>query len=273
MKAIYNSRILPLEKIGLEIHNRAFCYGDGLFETIVTGPDRINLVPLHAVRLSKACGLLDIEIPFDAKLLAQMLNELQQANHLEGQMRFRVQLWRATGGLYQPEEREAQFLITVSSTNRPFYSRVETLGVSQDSHVNPHRLSFAKTMSAMPYVLAGLERKRSSFNDLVITDSHGHIAECIVSNIFWRQGDTVFTPSLESGCIDGVMRQYLMTEFEKANKAVKEVLSPVRVLAEADSVFLTNASGIQWVAGFDDLAKYADPKALISTLPTLLPLL
>ena len=273
MKAIYNSRILPIEKIGLETHNRAFCYGDGLFETIVTGADRINLLPLHAARLSKACGILDIEMPFDAKLLAELLQELREANGLNGLLRFRVQLWRTSGGLYQPREREAQFLITVSPTDRPFYSRVGKLGIAHDTRVTHHTLSFAKTMSAMPYVLAGLERKRGSFDDLVITDSQGHIAECIVSNIFWTQGDQVFTASLDSGCIDGVMRQYLISEFKKAGKAVEEVMAPVKALEEADTIFLSNSSGIQWVGRFNESSAYNEPKALLATLPTLLPLL
>ena len=273
MKAIYNSRILPIEKIGLETHNRAFCYGDGLFETIVTGPDRINLVPLHAARLTKACSILDIEIPFDGKLLAQMLNELKVANALTGQLRFRVQLWREPGGLYQPEKQKAQYLITVSPTDRPFYSSIAQLGVSHRTHVCHHVLSFAKTMSAMPYVLAGLERKGSGYDDLVITDSQGHIAECIVSNIFWTKGGKVYTPSTATGCVDGVMRQYLIAQFTKVGKVVEEVMASANVLEEADAVFLTNASGVQWVTAFGEHKQYVKPDAVLAQLPTLLPLL
>lgn len=259
MKAIYNSRVLPLEKIGLENHNRAFCYGDGLFETIVTGPERINLTHYHMARLAKACALLHIEISFDAQLLEKMMEQLRIENQIGGDCRFRLQVWRSSGGLYEPLEKGCEFLLTAEATSYPFYGSIDLLGISEKAKVTHYELSFAKTMSSMPYVVAGLERRHSEFDDLIITNEQGEIAEAIVSNIFWITDDQWYTPALSTGCIQGTMREYLM---DRPNNQVSMVHANTEALREADSIFLTNAAGIRWVRKFDRQT-YQDPAGYI----------
>lgn len=273
MKAIYNSRILSEQGINLHISNRAFCYGDGLFETIVTGPGRINLIPLHIARLSQACAVLDIALPFDEEILNRHINTLKTTNTLVGQTRIKVQLWRNSGGLYAPNERTASYIITAAASNRPFYSSINQVAVSQKARVGWHALSFAKTMSAMPYVLAGLEKKQSPYEDLIITDHQKNIAECIASNIFWTYEEQVFTPALSTGCVNGTMRQHLISKFVQAKIKVHEVSESISSLHKAKHVFICNASGIQWVKNFEDRTSYTDPEALLQKASILPPLL
>lgn len=263
MKAIYNSRILPQEEINLETVNRAFCYGDGLFETIVTGPDRINLLTYHMARISKATRVLDLEIPFDTTMIPAMLEQLKLENGLEADCRFRLQLWRNSGGLYTPDVRSASYMITVNETSTPFYDSIDRISVSKMARVVKHALSFAKTMSALPYVLAGVEKRDSAYADLVIRDSQENIAETIASNIFWTRGEKLYTPSLQTGCISGTMRNYLLDALRNHGKVVKEVVAGIETLQKADSVFLTNASGIRWVSSFENQKEYQNPTELL----------
>lgn len=270
MKAIYNSRILPEEEIDLHIRNRAFCYGDGLFETIVTGPDRINLLPLHIARLDQACKVLNLEIPFNQHDLEEQIHQLKTANRLTGQLRIRVQVWRKEGGLYEPRQNGSAYLITMAQSTSPFYHSIKCLSVSQKAKLSWHALSFAKTMSALPYVLAGLERSQNSYDDLIICDGRGNMAECVASNIFWVKDNEVYTPDLSSGCVNGTMRQYLISRLEQAGIPVQEVMQSPEQLHAADQVFLCNASGIQWVQQFEDKTRYVDPRGLLE-LAAILP--
>jgi len=143
MKAIYNSRALPLEKISLEISNRAFCYGDGLFETIVTGPERINLTHYHMARLVKACALLHIEISFDAQLLENMMDDFRVATEIDGDARFRLQVWRQSGGLSEPHFHEASFLLTCDTAYYPFYSHPARIRLTPNPPLAHHPLSLS----------------------------------------------------------------------------------------------------------------------------------
>ena len=63
MKAIYNSRIIDKENIQISTNNRALCQGDGLFETIVTEPNRINLANVHIERLVADSTILKLKLP------------------------------------------------------------------------------------------------------------------------------------------------------------------------------------------------------------------
>ncbi len=269
MKAIYNSRVLPEEEIELQFRNRAFCYGDGLFETIVTGPDRINLLPYHIARLTDGCKALDLQIPFEQRQLEQLLKSLETANNLTGEIRFRIQLWRQAGGLYEPTQQQCDYLITAVESTSPFYSMAGSLSVSQKAKLGWHALSFAKTMSALPYVLAGLERKQSTYDELILTDGMGNIAECVASNIFWVKDESVFTPKLQSGCVRGTMRDFIISQFAQAEMPVLEVMEPLASLLEADQVFISNASGIKWISRFEDKADFSDPKTLLQRVAIL----
>ena len=77
------------------------------------------------------------------------------------------------------------------------------------------------------------------------------IAECCASNIFWIKGNQVFTPSLESGCIAGIMREYCLQVFASSSIKIHQVLSPLDEILKADSVFKTNVTGIYQIASID----------------------
>jgi len=125
MKVLYNSRLLSDSSISLELDNRAFCYGDGLFETIVTGPDRINLIEYHFDRLKRGCEKLALETPLlNSNALINMIDQLVEENQLKGDIRAKLQVWRKSGGLYTPEQQGSNFLLTVSNQKVNFMMKL-----------------------------------------------------------------------------------------------------------------------------------------------------
>ena len=260
MKVLYNSRLLSDSSISLELDNRAFCYGDGLFETIVTGPDRINLIEYHFDRLKRGCEKLALETPLlNSNALINMIDQLVEENQLKGDIRAKLQVWRKSGGLYTPEQQGSNFLLTVSNQKGQFYDEIESISDCQNSQLVYSHLSDVKTLNALPYILAGIEKNNGDFKDLIIKNEKEEVVEMIASNIFWVKGATIYTPSLKSGCIEGVMRRYLLSEFESNKIDCQQVLTKTNDLMDAQSVFLTNVSGIRWVKNYKS-AKLTDPK-------------
>jgi branched-chain amino acid aminotransferase/4-amino-4-deoxychorismate lyase len=261
MKAIFNSRIIPLEKISLDSKNRAFCYGDGLFETIVTGPKRINLVGRHLERLTRACEILNIDFQgFNSDKLNLMIDELARENKINGEIRSRLRIWRKASGLYAPNSSEFDFLLETEENNKVAFSMANGIGIAEGATVHYSSISFAKTISAIQYVLAGIEMKKLELDDIILLNNSGYLAETHSSNLFWIKDDVIFTPSLSSGCIAGIMRAHLISQY-----SVKEVLASPSVLNFADAVFTTNASGIRYFSHFKE-KKYANPEVLLSKL-------
>ena len=242
MKAIFNSRLTDIESIKLSITNRAFCYGDGLFETIVTGPSRINLMDFHLERLNKACEVMNMHHPtLNSEKLSELILQLTDVNKLKGNIRVKLQVWRYTGGLYTPTAKSSSFLVEVSETNKPIFRRLDEIGISETSSVHFTKISFAKTMSSLPYVLAGIEGQQKGWDDIVLLNSEGHVAETHASNIFWVKNNKIFTSPIATGCIAGIMRRFILTQLR-----VEEVMAKPTDLLMADAIFSTNASGISY---------------------------
>ena len=266
MKAIYNSGIIQIEKISVKPGNRGFRYGDGFFETIVTGNTGLNLIPFHLDRLFNACQLLNLNPPaINAASLAEMIQSLKTENGMDGNTRTRLQVWRNEGGLYQPISKDSSFLMEINQHPSGFYEVLENVGVSNHSKVVFHRLSFAKTISALPYIVASLEKKEKGLDEIFIRDALGNVAESTVANVFWVKGDTFYTPDLQTGCIAGVMRSHLLRSLPENGFEVKEVFAKPDDLMGAESIFTTNAAGIRWVRNFRG-KKFQDPSEKLSFL-------
>lgn len=265
MKAIFNSRITSLEKISFDSKNRAFRYGDGLFETIVTGPERINLVGLHVDRIKRGCDILDLDFQgLNEDKITRMIEELALENQINGEVRSRLRIWRKPSGLYAPSRTSSDFSIEVEPNTSPSYSMSNGIALSKNATLHFSAISFAKTMSALQYVIAGIEMKRLGLDDIIILNSSGYLAETHSSNLFWIKNKVIYTPALSTGCIDGVMRRFLMSLYK-----VREVLASPSVLNFADAIFTTNASGIKYFTSYNNRSYYNPEDELIGLIKQL----
>jgi len=235
--------------------NRAFNYGDGLFETMIVTPDGIRFWERHVRRLLGGAEVLRIQQP-----TAQQWQEWREkAMFLAGihfpdekNVKVKIYLWRREGGLYTPTETAFHILIVALGVAFP-PKEVLRAGVSRQAYVSYTSFSRFKTISALPYVMAGLEKKDRHLDDLVLLNPQGQVVECISSNIFWVRDEIIYTPSLETGCLEGVARAAMMEVLDIAGYEVKEVLADRMQLAEADSVFSSNVSGVSSIRNIEGI--------------------
>ncbi len=249
MQIIFNGRLCHQDQISIKIDNRAFAYGDGLFETMIIRRGTCGLLKYHYNRLLEGAELLGLTVSFSREDLEGYIWELSTIHSLP-LLRMRLQLWRRPGGLYTPEKQEAEFIITASGFNRPLWHK-EKVSFAETVFLSPSPFSHLKTMSALPYVLAGLEMKRRQLDDIILTDTQGNVAEAGSSNLFWLKDGEWFTPQLKSGCIGGVMRAYLLDRMAEKKLPVQEVLLPKERLKEADVLIACNATGLYTIKTLD----------------------
>jgi len=249
MKLIHNFSVTDPLPPNNFWQNRAFQYGDGLFETMVFRHGEVRFLPDHYQRLTRGMAVLDLAVPvrFSETYLAEAIAELVQANGLGATARVKVQVWRRPGGRYTPESREAEFLITTTELppNPPTVRRNVIFYEDVRLHASP--LSGYKTCSALPYVLAGLARKRADADEAILLDGDGHVAECVASNLFWLKHGTLFTPSLQTGCVAGVMRKQILARADACGFPWQEGLYAKVELLAAEAIFCCNVAGIQFL--------------------------
>lgn len=248
MFLVYNSDILSENEFCLPANDRAFQYGDGLFETIRYENGQIWFWPDHFARLTAGMSALQLNQPkgFSGETVEQRIHQLLSANGLIHQTaRIKIQVWRQSGGLYTPTTNDVKVLITARAGQGFSLTEKTATGIYDLFRLTPSPISAFKTLNALPYVLAGLYKQQHALDDVILLDMHGNLAECLASNLFWYGNQTLFTPSLQTGCINGIIRRQLLRLAPSIGITVSEGAYEPAVLTQAEAVFCANVMGIQ----------------------------
>lgn len=261
MFLVYNSDLLAETDFRVSVHDRAFRYGDGLFETIRYEDNRLWYWTDHYARLTAGMKALHLTppAPFSAESLRQSTVQLLTANHLTDQpARVKIQVWRQTGGLYTPTNNHANVLIT-AQPGRPFaITERATAGIFEDVRLTHSPYSAFKTLSSLPYVLAGIAKQERGLDEVILlnADPEDYLAECQASNLFWFEEGVLYTPAVETGCVNGILRQRILRTAASLGQAVYVGFHSRHRLSRAEAVFACNVSGIQWIRSIEAVGTY-----------------
>jgi branched-subunit amino acid aminotransferase/4-amino-4-deoxychorismate lyase len=263
---ILNGDLVPGDKPVITLDNRAFHYGDGVFETVRVVRGKACFLDAHWARMVEGMKVLRIEHPKKldrARLEAYLTQLVKECELPDG--RARVTVFRDTPGYYRPKSHEGGFTIELKPVPAPNYI-LNHEGYSVDLYPEMRKavnmLAPHKTLNCQLYVMASLWSMERGLDDCLLQNDRGNIIESSSGNLFIVSNGVLYTPSLTDGCIGGVMRmQVINLALENGIKVYECSLNPQNLLA-ADELFFTNAArGIQWVAGYRT-KRYAHRMAL-----------
>ena len=263
----HNFTLCPAHLPLVTAHNRAFAYGDALFETVIFRAGQPRFWDHHWARLRDGMRALQMRPPagFTATRTAEFMGQVARANQLPDVARLRLRVVRQSGGLYTPTRREVDFFVEADVCQPPPAVR-QRVAVGRHVWLCATPWSRFKTGSALPYVLAGLERTRRKLDELLLLDHQGFLAEATAANLFWQHQDALYTPALTSGCVGGVMRLQVVAAARAAGLTVHEGLFRAEVLARAERVFTSNVAGLVPLATLRRRAFEATLPAYLSSL-------
>jgi len=251
----FNGEILPADSPLLTIANRAFKYGDGLFESMRLMKGKLKFAELHAERLQKGMKALKIDgySQADSWFLKEKVEELARRNKVK-HGRLRLTVFRDAEGLYTPTQNKMAYCLELTPVDEPRYFLNER-GLIMDTYTELLKplswLSNIKTCNSLTYVMAGIFKQQNKLDEVFLLNQNGFLCEAGAANIFVWYQNHLYTPALSEGCVEGVMRQVVIKLAQDNNIPFTEAQINPEVLNEADEVFLTNAGkGIQWVMGY-----------------------
>lgn len=250
----FNGQLIEQDQLNLGM-NRAFKFGDGLFETIKIINGKPQLMPQHIARLIDGMMFLklDTESSFSMKL-TESAEKLILKNQIKQGGVLRIFVYRSGKGKYSPESNKAEVLMETESSAEPHYKLNEVglrIDIAESMSIQSSYLANIKSLNALPYIKASIEKQERTFDDLILLNEQDQLVEATSSNVFLLYGKTLHTPPLSSGCLNGVMRKHIMEIAPKMDLVVLETELSSTDLVQADEVFLTNSlSGIQWVGAF-----------------------
>ncbi|QHL86415.1 hypothetical protein GU926_02725 [Nibribacter ruber] len=263
MYIIYNGQFLPEQDLRLPLTNRAFQYNDGFFETLVWEKGRLRLLVEHIERMQEAASTLGLKLPTDLSPsnLEEQVKALTEMNDCSVFARVKLKVWRSGQGLYMPQIDTVDWLLTVQPMSAPSREPLN-IGICAGICTQPSPFSSFKGPHSLVYVLASREKRERNLEDLLLLDAHGHISELTYSNIFWAKALTLFTPSLATGCLNGVMRRNLLKKANDAGWIVEEEIFQPEVLQEAEVVFSSNVMGLRPIQSIEGQPLALDSKLL-----------
>lgn len=245
---LYNNHIVPENELRLPLTNRAFQYNDGFFETIIIRHGRLRFWGAHVQRMQEASKALKLQLPplfFTADFTHRLL-ELATRQQALTHGRLKLKVWRSGAGIYTPETNEVDWLATAQPA-APVATEALQVGVCQEIHTVYSPLSHFKGPNAPIYVLAGLEKEAQAKDDMLLLDRQGAVAEFISSNVFWIKNETIYTPPLETGCINGVSRRSILNWCRQHQVKIEERKAAISQLQKADLVFAANVTGLRTI--------------------------
>ena len=248
---IFNQQILRKEEFQISIANRAFLYGDGLFESVKIINGKPFNLDVHLKRLFSAALLLHLEINVSRNDFQDDIELLIRENNIKKGGNLKILVFREEGGKYLPENNQASSLIMSESSDKNSFSLNKKgleLGLFKIQLKPMNKLSNYKTISALQSVMCSLDARQKAKDDCLMFNTENRIIESANSNIFYVKNNIIFTPLLREGCVDGTMRNCILSLKDLDYKIVENEVKIGDIL-EAEEVFLTNAiQGVRWVS-------------------------
>lgn len=256
---LFNGHYYRKEDFGLSYQNRAFCYGDALFETMHANGTQIQFFTDHMIRLRFGMITLGMKIPVNIEndTIEKEIIKLLHKNKLYQGVKIRLTVFRNEGGKYTPKDNSVSYLVETEYLENAQY-QFNTKGLSIaifDQIKKPvNKLSNLKSANALIYIQAGLYAQQNNYDDCLLVNEQNHLVEGISSNLFLIKDKTLYTPPLNDGPVAGIMRKQILKIADSLNfKIVNDQSCDEQQLLQADEVFLTNSiSGIQWVLSYKE---------------------
>lgn len=253
-----NGSLYPEDQEILTHSNRGLKYGDALFETVRCVNGTLFFWEDHYFRLMASMRILRMEIPmeFTLEFLEEEIKRtIAENNGTDKAVRVRLTIFRNEGGLYAPETNDVSYIIETKLLDSPFYVINEgdyEVELFKDYYVNKDMLFSLKTTNKILNVVASVYAQENGYANCLLVNTDKQVVEAINGNLFVVKGDTVKTPPLADGCLNGIVRKKLMEVIEASEEfqLVEESISPFE-LQKADELFITNS-----VVGIQPISKY-----------------
>lgn len=238
-----NGSIYPAHEAVVSVLDHGFLYGIGLFETMRVYNRRLFLWEDHYARLASGLAALRMQAPWRQGELADAVLQTVEANGLtDAYVRLSITAGSEGVGLVADGyERPSLFVFAkpvAPLADPPQPKRLQTLALARQTPEGDRRF---KSHNYLNNALARQELGAQADLEGLFLTHDGYVAEGIVSNLFWIAGGKLYTPSVDTGILDGVTRKHVLDLAQRLSLPAEEGWYRLEALMKADEVFVTNS--------------------------------
>ncbi len=242
MLVFLNGRFVAESEARISILDRSYLYGDGLFDTVRITDGRPFLWDRHLNRLMHGAGLMLLQMPYGKGDLTVFAIQLIEENDLTNGV-LRIHVSRAGGprGYSPRRSKEITTLMSLHPAPEPDRDTGLKLVMSTQHVAQGSALCAIKSSSRIAHVLAAAEAEISDADDALLTNMAGQLVSATSGNLFWVEDDLVCTTPLESGCLPGITRGFVLELCPGLDLCTAEKSITMARLSQCGGVFLTNS--------------------------------
>ncbi len=237
--------------------NRGFLFGDSVFETIKVLDGKVLFLEDHYFRLMASMRIIRMEIPmnFTMEFFESQIQNLVKAKAIESAARVRFSVFRKSGGFYLPKTNEIEFVVVAESLETAVYSfenQPYEVELFKDFHITAQLLSTLKSNNRLVQITGSIFAEENGYQNCFLMNDAKNVVEALQGNLFMLSGNTLVTPPLSDGCLNGIMRKQILAITRKMEnlEVIEQSISPFD-LQKADELFVTNV-----IKGVQPITKY-----------------
>lgn len=270
-----NGQLIAAKNAQFSFQNRAFQYGDAVFETLRILDGRIFFWEDHYFRLMASMRILRMEIPmgFGMEILErEILKTVESMDSPFKSFRAKLLVWRDAEGKYGPESRDVGYVISLESLTEASYTLNNNpyeIELFKDYYVPANLLSTLKSTNRLINILGSIFASENEYQNCLLLNERKQVVEALNGNVFLVFGSVIKTPPLTDGCLEGILRKQVLSMLNllPAYRVEEVSISPFD-LQKADELFITNV-----IAGIIPVTKYRKKEYLNTLTTELLPIL
>jgi len=238
---LHNDQIQLATDLSLAPGQVGLLSGWGVFTTLRVADGVLFAWERHWARITRDAAAFHVPLPQDNEHVRRKLLELIEANGVAN-CTLRLVIVRNGGGMWAgPSTGCSSDVIALTADSKEWGDTVKLAYTRQARHA---ACEFAGTkILSWAMNLTWLEKaQQRGFDEVILLNERGEVAECTSANIFIANGSEVWTPPLSSGCLPGITREVILGEVRVPGiKVIEKTVMPAD-LESADEVFITSTT-------------------------------
>jgi branched-chain amino acid aminotransferase len=215
--------------------------GWGVFSTLRVTSGVLFAWDRHWARLKRDAAAFHVPLPDNPEKVHSNLLELIEANHAQ-ESTLRLVIVRNGGGMWaDPNPARSSDLIALTADSKDWGDGVK-LAYQADARHAASPFAGTKILSWSMNLTWLESAQQRGFDEVILLNERGEVAECTSANIFAACGNQVWTPPLSSGCLPGITREVVLCEIHAPGIEIMEKALTPADLEAAEEVFITSTT-------------------------------
>ena len=235
----YNGTISELENLTVSANDRAFYFGDGVYDAVMCRNNIPYLLDLHIDRLFKNCELLDINPPTNKAQLKNLICDfVKKVDATEKFVYFHI----SRGTMLRDHaygELKGNLFISVTERKTNDYKEKMKCALAKDIR---YEMCNIKTLNLLPSVLTAQISKNNSCDEAIMYRSESFVTEGSHSNVSILKNGTFITAPCDNYILPGVTRAHLIKIAHQSSIPVEERRYSIKELLSADEIIISSSS-------------------------------